>query len=172
MKMKRQFRLIVLVGFPDSGKTTVLQNLYQHLSGSRSPSLKRSEMVTTGLPWNASARILIGFDGDDYDSVAENFEEIKNKKPDCAVIALSRAPYVAGSTRYVWQKWIDGWISRNRVPTPFDNYERFYIHSLLPTIHTLSTPDGVAVMKAYLGYPHIAMCENMAEKQILDILAL
>lgn len=168
------FKLIVVVGFPNSGKSTLLSNLYARFSGKTCSSTENYKTVTCPLGKNPCANVYLGFDGDDYECVRENLERIQKGKYDVAIIALTRACYYPGCTGKRWQKWIDEWIVNNGYPSPFDNYERYYVHTLVPMMYNLAYPQGCSPLNPLPPSvpPIVSALEALAETHIVDLLNL
>jgi hypothetical protein len=168
------FKLIVVIGFQNSGKSTLMSNLYTRLSGKTCDPDTRFETVTCPLGKNPCANVYLGFDGDDYACVSENLERIQKGQYDVGEITLRRASYYPGYTGKGWQKWIDKWIIDNGYPSPFDNYERYYVHTLVPMIYRPSFPQGCNPLDPLPPSvpPIVSALEALAEGHIVDLLNL
>lgn len=166
------FKLIVLMGFPNSGKSTVMANLYARLSGKTCSATTKFKTVTCPLGKNPNANVYLGFDGDDYACVSENLDRIRSGNYDVAVITLSRACYYPRCTGKGWQKWIDEWIINNGYPPPFDNYERYYVHTLMPMIYSPASPHGCNPLapKPSSVPSFVPVLEKQTEDHIVDLL--
>ena len=142
-------RLIVVMGFPNSGKTTCLggrdgssplQGLCNIISGGTAvavgsnPRCREAVRTING----KTIRVYFGLDGDDESVVYENIENIGQAKIpyDVAIITLQRKPVDVNLTvGTVWQKWIDRSIRNyNAVNSskPFPDHERYYVHTVIP----------------------------------------
>ena len=137
-------KLIIVMGFPNSGKTTLINALYQDFTGRTDWIVNddgryekwRDAIYTIN---SKHVNIYFGLDGDDEDCVYGNIERIARKKYDIAIIPLSRSTlhYPTQAIRYVWEKWIDRSIS-NLTGTlqkmAFPDHERYYVHTLIPQL--------------------------------------
>lgn len=142
-------KLIVVMGFPNSGKTTCLggrsgtspfQGLCNMLSGGTdvavgsNPQCREAACTING----KSIRIYFGLDGDDESVVYKNIENIgRSANPyDVAIITLQRRPVDANLTvGTVWQKWIDRSIqnyNKKNSPKLFPDHERYYVNTVIP----------------------------------------
>ena len=146
---KMPLKLIVVMGFPHSGKTTCLggrsgssplQGLCNILSGGTdvavgsNPQCREAVCTING----KSIRVYFGLDGDDESVVYENIENIGQAQIpyDVAIITLQRKPANVNLTvGTVWQKWIDRSIqnyNKKNSPKLFPGHERYYVHTVIP----------------------------------------
>jgi hypothetical protein len=142
-------KLIVVMGFPSSGKTTclkgrtvspLLQGLCNILSGGTDVPVGTKENCREALCMvnGKTVNVYFGADGDSEDIVYENIENIgKSPLPyDVAIITLQRRPVDANLTvGTVWQKWIDRSIQNYNTNNPtrqFPDHERYYVPTGIP----------------------------------------
>ena len=118
-----RLKLIVVMGFQDSGKTTCLKGrstplpqlngLCKRLSGGTDAPIGGNEHCREAICSinGKTVSVYFGLDGDSEDIVYQNIENIGNKSPnpyDVAIITLQRRAVDASlSVGTVWQKWID-----------------------------------------------------------------
>ena len=137
-------KLIIVLGFPNSGKTKLINSLYKDLTGKTDWILKgdnshekwRDEICTIN---SKSANVYFGLDGDDEECVYGNIKRIVLKKYDVAIIPLSRSVlyYPTRTIHYMWEKWIDKSIYNlvsAKSPIVFPDHERYYVHTLIPQV--------------------------------------
>ena len=168
-----KFKLIVVVGFSSSGKSTLMSNLYTHLSsGKVCAQNTKHEIVMCPLGQNPNANVYLGFDGDDRSCIDDNLDRIRNGQYDVAIITLSRASYTVTNTGKGWQKWIDDWLRRNQYPVPFDDYERYYVHTEVPMLYTAHVPLGQIATQPPPGDPRVPVLEKLIGDHIVDLLNL
>jgi len=142
-------KLVVVMGFPNSGKTTCLggrsapsplQGLCNSLSGGTDIAVGTNSQCREAVCTinGKSIRVYFGLEGDDESVVYENVENIGQAQIpyDLAIITLQRRPVdanlVAGT---VWQKWIDRSIQNYNTNNPtrqFPDHERYYVHTVIP----------------------------------------
>lgn len=153
IELCKPLKLIVLMGFPDSGKTTCLggrggsspfRGLCNILSGgmdvavASNPQCRESVCTING----KSIHVYFGLDGDDEGRVYENIKNIgQSSNPyDVAIITLQRRPVDATlTTGTVWQKWVDHSIQNYNAKNllkPFPDHERYYVHTVIPQLCT------------------------------------
>ena len=144
-----RLKLIILMDFPDSGKTTclggradppVLQGLCSILSGGKDVPVnnkehcREAECKINGKKVN----VYFGLDGDSEEYVYENIYNIgQSGKPyDVAIITLQRRPVDANlAVGTVWQKWIDRSMQNynaKHLSRVFPDHERYYVHTVIP----------------------------------------
>ena len=168
-----KFKLIVLVGFGNSGKSTLMSNLYTRLSSGKGCAQNtKHEIVMCPLGQNPNANVYLGFDGDDRSCIDDNLDRIRNGQYDVAIITLSRASYTVTNTGKGWQKWIDDWLYGNQYPVPFDDYERYYVHTEVPMIHAVQMPFGMIATQVSPVGPLVTALEKLTEDHIVDLLNL
>ena len=144
-----RLKLIIVLGLPNSGKTTLINRLYTDLTHRSDWDIDSSER------WRSASCIIekkqtdiyFGLDGDDEECVAKNIDRIASKRYDIAIIPLSRSVmnYNTQAIPYVWQKWIDRSIYNLSMATPqkvFPNHERYYVHTLIPQLCMMSDYTG------------------------------
>ncbi len=172
-------KLVIVLGFPNSGKTSLIQNLYQNMTG-------QTNWPPKGLPQWQSARCAInaklvnvyyGSDGDDYGCVFDNMQRIATGGYDVAIIALSRSlfQYPHGPIHYMWEKWIDKSIialSRQTPSIVFPAHERYYVHTAIP--QTCRYPDytGEIGTQQQPKHPLCGRLSNLVQAQISQLLAV
>ena len=168
-----KFKLIVLVGFGNSGKSTLMSNLYTRLSSGKGCAQNtKHEIVMCPLGQNPNANVYLGFDGDDRSCIDDNLDRIRNGQYDVAIITLSRASYTLTNTGKGWQKWIDDWLHKNQYPVPFDDYERYYVHTEVPMVYTAQTPLGLIATQTSPVVPLVTALEKLTEGHMVDLLNL
>ncbi len=184
-------KLIVVMGFPSSGKTTclkgrtvspLLQGLCNILSGGTDVPVGTKENCREALCMvnGKTVNVYFGADGDSEDIVYENIENIgKSPLPyDVAIITLQRSPVDANlSVGTKWQKWIDDSIrdySAANLSRPFPNHERYYMHTVIPQIcmaaNSYSGQIGTVVMKPpFQEWDDLTKC---TQDHLLELLSL
>ena len=142
-------KLIVLMGFPNSGKTTCLggrsgssplQGLCNILSGGTDVAVGTNRQCREAVcTINGKAvRMYFGLDGDNESVIYKNIENIGQAQVpyDVAIITLQRRPVDANLVvGTVWQKWIDRSIQNYNTNNPtrqFPDHERYYVHTVIP----------------------------------------
>ena len=163
-------KLIIVLGFPNSGKTTLINSLYKDLTGKTDWILKgdnshekwRDEICTIN---SKSLNVYFGLDGDDEGCVYGNIKRIAQKKYDVAIIPLSRSVlhYPTQTIRYVWEKWIDRSIynlTNAKRPTTFPDHERYYVHTLIPQVCSIPDFTGQIGIKTT---PEHTLCNTMSD---------
>ena len=163
-------KLIIVLGFPNSGKTTLINSLYKDLTrktdwilkGDNSHEKWHDEICTIN---SKSVNVYFGLDGDDEGCMYDNIKRIAQKKYDVAIIPLSRSVlhYPTQTIRYVWEKWIDRSIynlTSAKQPTAFPDHERYYVHTLIPQLS--ANPDYTG--QIYTQEPSQAkMCDTVSD---------
>lgn len=167
-----KFKLIVIVGFSNSGKSTLMSNLYTRLSGKVCAPNTKHVVVTCPLGQNHNANVYLGFDGDDRLWIDDNLDRIRNGQYDVAIITLSRANYTLTNTGKGWQKWIDDWLHGNQYPVPFDDYERYYVHTEVPMLYTQQNPLGLIATQVSPVMQLLPTLEKLTEDHVVDLLNL
>ena len=175
-----RLKLIIVLGFPNSGKTTLINRLYADLTHRSdwdidSPQRWRSATCTIK---KKQIDIYFGLDGDDEECVAKNVDRIANKRYDIAIIPLSRSVmnYGTQAIPYVWQKWIDRSIYNFSMAKPskvFPDHERYYVHTLIPQLCMIPKYSGqICTQFGSLS----KMCDKLSDvtgnhiKQLLQII--
>ena len=142
-------KLIVVMGFPNSGKTTCLggrsgssplQGLCNILSGGTDVPVGVNRQCREAVcTINGKAvHMYFGLDGDNESVIYENIENIGQAQVpyDVAIITLQRRPVDANLVvGTVWQKWIDRSIQNYNTNNPtrqFPDHERYYVHTVIP----------------------------------------
>ena len=142
-------KLIVLMGFPNSGKTTCLggrsgssplQGLCNILSGGTDVAVGTNRQCREAVcTINGKAvRMYFGLDGDNESVIYKTIENIGQAQVpyDVALITLQRRPVDANLVvGTVWQKWIDRSIQNYNTNNPtrqFPDHERYYVHTVIP----------------------------------------
>ena len=165
--------LYVILGFENSYKTTVIEQLCRRIAVSKPTSIS-AQMLEDCLISGKQRKILFGRDGDDYDCVRGNIDAIAANwsKCDAAVIPLRRAKWTSvDRVGCVWQKWIGRAIAdaRAKHPGSFIGYESYYIHSEFPLIHSAAKPDGCVMP---ITDPRYSSILTMWENHIHDVMAM
>ena len=188
---RQPLKLIVLMGFPDSGKTTCLngradqpslQGLCSILSGETDVPANTNERCREAFCTinGKKVNVYFGLDGDSEGFVYENITNIgQSSTPyDVAIITLQRrlvdANLAAGT---VWQKWIDrsirNYTSENPAK-PFPDHERYYVHALVPQIYT-AVNDYVGKIGTHVVNPPYQKWDDLTkctQNHLLSLLAL
>ena len=133
-----RLKLIVVIGFQDSGKTTLISKLYTDLTGKKydvnDPVRLRNEYCIMN---SKRVKVHFGLDGDSEDCVMGNIVNIARADCDVAIVALSRSTlhYPSLTVLYIWQKWIDRSIHNLATLNPplrFSDHERYNVHTAIP----------------------------------------
>ena len=150
-------KLIVVMGFQDSGKTTCLggrtdppplRGLCSILSGGTDTAVTGDDCcreATCAINGKA-VDVYFGLDGDSKGIIHKHISNIGNRtipRPyDVAIITLQRKSvnrYLSVGT--AWQKWIDESIQKylkDNSPRIFPSHERYYVHTVIPQICTFA----------------------------------
>lgn len=166
-------KLIIVLGFPNSGKTTLINSLYKGLTGKTDWIVKadgshekwRDEICTIN---SKSVNVYFGLDGDDEGCVYGNIKRIALKKYNVAIIPLSRSVlyYPTQTIHYVWEKWIDRCIynlANAKQPTVFPDHERYYVTTLIPQLCISPNFTGKIGTQATPKHPLCGAMFNIAE---------
>lgn len=173
-------KLIIVLGFPNSGKTTLINSLYQDLTGKTDWIVRddgshekwRDAICTIN---SKNVNLYFGLDGDDTRCVYGNIKRIAQKEYDAAIIPLSRSilHYPTQAIRYMWEKWIDRCIHNlvnAKQPAVFPDHERYYVHTLIPQV--CSNPDFTGRIGTQLTLKH-PLCNPMSDivkAQIINLI--
>lgn len=160
-------KLIIVIGFPNSGKTALIENLCTHYAGTSYKCLDTEGKCreATCMVKGRSVKMYFGLDGDDYGCVFGNMQYVATGRYDYAIIPLSRSvlQYTTLSVSYIWQKWIDYSISSLATSTPsvvFPAHERYYVHTAIPQLCV--PPDYTG--QIFTGLKGMSsMCSNLSK---------
>lgn len=175
----KQLKMIVILGFPNSGKSTLIQNLFKKMSGQTNwPSKGQPQWQRT--PYSINAKtidVYFGSDGDDYSCVSDNIRRIANGSYDVAIIAQTRSVVTnpGQSTHYVWGKWIDRSICALSHGTPsivFPDHERFYVHSAIPQFSSAPDYTGQIQVPSNPNDPRWTLLSSCTENYVDQLLHL
>ncbi len=164
-------KLIVVMGFPHSGKTTSLGGrfdpppqligLSQQLSGGADVPVGGNEHCreATCQINGKMVDVYFGLDGDSEEIIYQNIKNIGDKSPkpyDVAIITLQRRTVDTSlSVGTVWQKWIDRSIQKyTNENSPFPDHERYYVHTIIPQICTAANKYGGQIGTTVISPPN------------------
>ena len=172
-----RLKLIIVIGFQNSGKTMLIDDLCAHYAGMAYKCLdsegrcREAECKVNG----HLAKMYFGLDGDGYNYVFENMKYVAVGNYDYAIIPLSRSilQYTSLSVSYIWQKWIDYSVSNLATSTPsivFPEHERYYVHTAIPQLCVSSDCTGRICTDRRLHYPYCAELSNLTRDYTINLI--
>ena len=179
----RRLKLVVVVGYENTGKTTLIRSLYKRLCW------RSGGMLAGGCAYWCEAiigvgrrvNIFFGENGDDWNCVARNLYEIAKRNSsndvpfDFAIITLRRVDF--GPQSRSWAKWlrrvVDGirtgiW-DRPPIPNAFDNVDIYYVHTLWPQYFPILGGTGLATTST-VTHPNVDALSRITEDQVVFLL--
>ena len=173
-------KLIIVLGFPNSGKTTLINSLYQDLTGKTDWIVRddgsherwRDAICTIN---SKNVNLYFGLDGDDEDCVFGNIKRIALKKYNVAIIPLSRSVlyYPTQTIHYMWEKWIDKSIcnlASSKPPIAFPDHERYYVHTSIPQVCLDPDFTGLIGTQTRPEHPLCNPMSNIVEAHIRNLI--
>ena len=188
---QQPLKLIVVMGFQDSGKTTCLDGrttplplfagLCRRLTGGLGVAIGGNEHCREAVCTinGKTVHMYFGSEGDSESIVYENIKNIgdgSSKPYDVVIITLQRKSvnqYMSVGT--LWQKWIDKSIQDYLTNTSrmFPSHERYYVHTVIPQVCT-SANSHVGQIGTQIVKPPQRKCDLLTtclQDHILDLLS-
>ena len=189
--LTNRLKLIVVMGYANTGKSTVIRRVFSRLCcqfggfGWKPESYWGSVNIGHG----RTSLLYCGEDGDDWNSVVNNLYDIAKKNYvddkgayNYAIIGLRRVDY--GSQSRVWKQWIGNavdsirngaWINgalQPAIPNAFNNLDVYYIHTAWPEQFPVgkSVQDMVTAMPKSLTIPTVDELSRWCEDQVVGLL--
>ena len=189
--LTRRLKLIVVMGYANTGKSTVIRRVFARLCcqfggfGWKQESYWGSINIGHG----RTALLYCGEDGGDWNCVVNNLYDIAKRNyvgdEECynyAIIGLRRVDY--GSQSRVWKQWIENavdsirngaWINgalQPAIPNAFNNLDVYYIHTAWPEQFPVgrSVQDTVTAMPKSLTIPTVDELSRWCEDQVVDLI--
>lgn len=179
----RRLKLIVVVGYEDTGKTKLIKSLYNRLCWRSGGTLAGEyaywceAIVSAGRHVN----IFFGENGDDWNCVAENLYEIAKRNLsdeapfDFAIIPLRRVD--SGRQSGSWAKWLESSILNIRngvtwppaIPNAFDNADVYYVHTLWPQFFPVRGGTVLATTNT-VTHPNVDALSQIMEDQVVTLI--
>ena len=170
-----RLKVICVLGYDNSDNTSVVKNVSDRLCYWKRHLV--GESIFEGL-WHTNkgmdCRIL--FSKNKNDTISNGLEIVAKRnwggcskdRFDCAVITLSRSD---GARK--WMSSIKRSIMKLRKNTPaaFDEFDLYFVHSLLPRVYTGGSLTGDVANCSTLIIPPIGDLTDMCENEVIELLS-
>lgn len=186
----KRLKLIVVMGYANTGKSTVIKRVFSRLCCQFGGFGWKQEAYwgRINIGHGRSALLYCGEDGDDYNCVVNNLYDIAKRNADAespfdyAIIGLRRVDF--GGQSRSWMSWIGAAVERIRtgawingaqqqpIPNAFDNLDVYYVHTAWPEQFPLgkSVQDTATTKPQSLTIPTVDELSRWCEDQVIDLL--
>lgn len=189
-RLSKRLKLIVVMGYANTGKSTVIRRVFSRLCCQFGGFGWKQESYWGHINIGHGKTLLLycGEDGDDWNSVVHNLYDIA-KRNQCgeapyeyAIIGLRRVDF--GWQSRSWMRWIGAavnWIRKGvcldgvrqpPIPNAFDNMDVYYVHTAWPEHFSLgkSVQESVTVTPKSLTIPTGDELSRWCEDQVIGLL--
>lgn len=189
--LTNRLKLIVVMGYANTGKSTVIRRVFSRLCCQFGGFGWKQESYWghVNIGHGKAALLYCGEDGDDWNCVVHNLYDIAKRNYvgneggfDFAIIGLRRVNY--GSQSRVWKQWIGNavdsirngaWINgvlQPAIPSAFDNLDVYYVHTSWPERFPVgrSVQDTLTAIPKSLTIPTVDELSRWCEGQVVDLL--
>ena len=190
-RLSKRLKLIVVMGYANTGKSTVIRRVFARLccqfGGYGWEQESYWGYVNSG--HGKTSLLYCGEDGDDWNSVVHNLYDIakrnyvKDKDTyEYAIIGLRRVDY--GAQSRVWMQWIGNaigairngvWIDgvqQNAISNAFNDIDVYYVHTAWPEYFPMgkSVQETVTAEPKSLTIPTVDELSRWCEDQVVGLL--
>ena len=191
--LTNRLKLIVVMGYANTGKSTVIRRVFSRLCCQFGGFGWKQESYWghVNIGHGKTSLLYCGEDGDDWNCVVHNLYDIaqRNYGGDCsgapydyAIIGLRRVDF--GWQSRSWMRWIGAAINSIRtgvwmnggyqspIPNAFNNLDVYYIHTAWPEQFPAgrSVQDTITAMPKALTIPTVDELSRWCEDQVVDLL--
>lgn len=190
-RLSKRLKLIVVMGYANTGKSTVIRRVFSRLCCRFGGFGWKQESYWGHINIGHGKTLLLycGEDGDDWNSVVHNLYDIAKRNYvedkdayEYAIIGLRRVDY--GSQSRVWLKWIGDAVDAIRtgalingtcqsaIPNAFDNMDIYYVHTAWPEYFPMgkSVQETVTAKPKSLTVPTVDELSHWCEDQVIGLL--
>lgn len=188
--LTNRLKLIVVMGYANTGKSTVIRRVFSRLCCQFGGFGWKQESYWghVNIGHGKTSLLYCGEDGDDWNSVVHNLYDIARRKQggeapyEYAIIGLRRIDF--GWQSRSWMRWIGAavnsirngvWLDgacRSPIHNAFENVDVYYVHTAWPEHFPLgmSVQETVTATPKSLTIPTVNELSRWCEDQVVDLL--
>lgn len=189
-RLSRRLKLIVVMGYANTGKSTVIRRVFSRLCCQFGGYGRKQESYWghVNIGHGKTALLYCGEDGDDWSCVVHNLYDIAKRNQggevpyDYAIIGLRRVDF--GWQSRSWMRWIGAAVNSIRmgasingvkqlpIPNAFDNVDVYYVHTAWPEQFPVgrSVQDTMTATPKSLTVPPVDELSRWCEDQVIGLL--